>query len=174
MNSIELVNDTAKITHVNTRLEKHGTEEKVLGTDVNILAEVSANFLSELAIGETIDYEKFLFDEKGQPLNNGLKSLIFDRQYEDHNIDIIPPTLNEDVEINLHDVKIKMKSASPVFGGRVALLMQIQCHPTEEQRELLLKTWTGGDCSFRLKKPNQTDLVDGAEAGSDNVVSLNQ
>lgn len=149
----------AKLKNVNLRLEKHGQEEKVLGTDINITAAVDADFLNSLAVGEDMDYKTFLFDEKGQVKASGIKAIAFDREYVEHNVSIAVPSLHDDKFCELHDVKICKLSASPDFGNRVNLSLQVQCHPSEEQHAFLHEAWKDGDISLTISEPKQGDLV---------------
>lgn len=118
----------AKMTSGNVRKERHGQDDGVLALDMDFEAEVSVENLAQMALGDELDWS-FLYDQDGQVKNLGVKRLVFDREFEDHEISVGV----SDRGFDFSEAHLKKFSAEPVFGNRIKLHFQAQVHPDEQE-----------------------------------------
>lgn len=119
----------AIVSNLNVRPEKHGPDEKVLGTDINFSVQVSCHELGQLAYNEDMDYGDFLFNEKGEVKGHGIEKMLFPkRSFEDQKLILSTSGLEPNVG-ETYIVTLKKFSAEPVYGRQVKLNFQAQFHP---------------------------------------------
>jgi hypothetical protein len=152
---------TGKMTSGNPRGERHGKDgEGELAVDLDFSAEVPASVLKQLAIGEKVNYETFLWDKDGQVRNLGIKRIQFDRIIEDQ---VLYLTIEDEKHI-LDEVTVKKVQAEPVFGHRVKLTFQCQAHPKSEDAGPILQGLVTPVVDIRLRRQ---EVVDGEDAGEE-------
>jgi len=128
--NFELPTTKAIISNLNVRPEKHGPDEKVLGTDINFTVQVPCHDLGQLSFDADMDYGSFLYDEKGQVKSHGIEKLNFGkRQFEEQKLTLSTSGLEPNVGEQFL-VTLKKFNAEPVFGRQVKLSFQAQFHPT--------------------------------------------
>mgnify|MGYP000041016495 CR=1 FL=1 len=150
---------SAVITNVNNRIEKHGPDEKQVGFDIDIVAEVPIDVLNDMAHACHIDYGNLLYDEKGVLKMSGITNLIFDRKYEEHRFVLAMDTISKDCQI-FPEVTVKKFSAQPDANKMVKLKFQVQCHPTDEALLFLRQAQTKDSMLVTIEEPSQQDLLD--------------
>jgi hypothetical protein len=147
------------ITSKGDKAELHGND-RVVRIDVDFKGLVDIDVLEKFATGEDrANYAKMLFDDKDQFKTLGLKKLVYERDYEGHNVTIKLNDLQEN-KIELTDVSVKKFVAEPTFGKMSGLTFQIQCHPGDEQLSALSNAVGKKDLTVVITAPETVDESD--------------
>lgn len=156
----ELNDVSADVTSVNVRTEKHGKEGKGMAVDVDFVAEVPADQLNQLSLGDPFAFEEVFFDESGQVKNVGISKMDIDRIFEDHLVTIQADDLFETTIEMLGTVKIK--KIWPVTGRRMGIHLQAQVHPDSDQLPHLAQLLISG-CVYSVKGTSRIGSEEGEE-----------
>lgn len=156
---LEMEERSAVITNLNTRVEKHGPDEKVVGTDIDVQMLVPIDKLNKLAVGCNIDYGKMFYDKDGALNQSGILKLIFDRNYEEHIVVLSNDNITKQ-SVTIDDVTIKKFSATLDAGREAKLTFQIQCHASDEVESFLRQALIKDSILVEIQEPRQQDMLD--------------
>ena len=154
----------AKVKNVNPRPELHG-EEKELGMDLAIEIEITPDILNQLCVEEKCpNYSELFHDSKGMLLGTGIKSVKFDRKYEEHEMSLsFSGVFTEEETEYFKEVKVKSIVATPINGNLIKLSFTVQLSPLERDITMLTASVIKA-CYIGITGPSQVDFI---ESGDD-------
>lgn len=160
---VTLNNRVGTITNLNQRVEKHGPEEKEVGTDIDIEMMFPVDDLNMLAVDcDFIDYAEMFYDNDGALNRSGIQKLVFDRTYEEHILDLKFDNVSQQ-GVTIEEVTLKKFSATLDAGKQVKLHFQAQCHADDEAISFLRKALVKDQIIVEVKEPRQQDMLSGGD-----------
>lgn len=158
--SFKLDNVNADIVNLKTNTDTDDDGKKDIKAHIDILAEVPAELMDQLSLGDAFSFKDTFFTNDGDVKNVGIETLNINRKFDDHRLTIQHDKLNgaEEVKLEADIHKIKL---SPLHGHRFALKFRAQTNPGINNINFITGSLIS-DCTISVE-PMQTDLEDGEE-----------
>jgi hypothetical protein len=151
----------ATLYNINPRIEIHGEDGNVKAADLNFKFEADGEFLDRLAGENELPedghgWENFMFHEDGSIRVLCVKGLDFDRDYENHTVDL---SHGKETVAVLAGAKVCKFSAKPIHGKHFEIRMQVQCNPSPAQMAKIYDA-LGDELKVAVTPPPQRDMID--------------
>ena len=155
--SLKLSNLAATVTNVKSNTDKNEEGEKDVRTHIDFKAEIDAELMDQLSLGDPFSFKDVFFTKEGDVKNVGIKTMDIDRKYDDHRLTIQHDRLSGPEELVL-DADIHQLKLTPMHGHRFMLGFRAATNPGINNMAFIAESQII-DCIVFVE-PVQLDLED--------------